>query len=452
MKNTIRILMSAAFLNVIPLVPAGSATWKNDPANSMWSNAANWTPATVPNGPADTATFEATDEFTTPVVASSTEVDSIIFDLGSPEYYVIAVDAPLEVSGAGVFNNSGTSKSFTVEGVNVGARMRFSGVATAVDCDITVEGAFSSGDSAGLLTFSDSSSAGNAILWASAGLNGGEGAVIEFNDQSTGGTARIALFLEPRGTTTGTLSIYNHQPPGVSIGSLEGGGLVLLGAPSSPGSGRNLTVGVNGLEKKFSGVIKDEGNGGSLTKVGPGKFILSGANLYGGGTLVKSGTLVVSNATGSGTGTGPVKVNRGRLGGPGTIAGAVTVGRGTGSGAELAPGIGASFANTLTIQSTLTFKAGGAYAPREYPSTVTADQVSANGVTIESGALFALSGGSGTLPPGTVFTVISNTAATPIAGSFSNLADGSTITVGSNTFQANYEGGDGNDLALTVVP
>jgi hypothetical protein len=51
-----------------------------------------------------------------------------------------------------------------------------------------------------------------------------------------------------------------------------------------------------------------------------------------------------------------------------------------------------------------------------------------------------------------MFTVIDNTAATPIAGTFANLADGSTITIGSNTFQAGYEGGDGNDLTLTVVP
>jgi len=46
--------------------------------------------------------------------------------------------------------------------------------------------------------------------------------------------------------------------------------------------------------------------------------------------------------------------------------------------------------------------------------------------------------------------VINNTAATPIAGTFSNLADGATVVVGNNTFQANYEGGDGNDLTLTV--
>jgi len=37
-------------------------------------------------------------------------------------------------------------------------------------------------------------------------------------------------------------------------------------------------------------------------------------------------------------------------------------------------------------------------------------------------------------------------------GTFSNLADGAIVTIGSNTFQANYEGGDGNDLTLTVLP
>jgi hypothetical protein len=51
-----------------------------------------------------------------------------------------------------------------------------------------------------------------------------------------------------------------------------------------------------------------------------------------------------------------------------------------------------------------------------------------------------------------VFTVIDNTAAVPISGSFSNLPDEGTIMAGNNTFQADYQGGDGNDLILTVVP
>ena len=76
-----------------------------------------------------------------------------------------------------------------------------------------------------------------------------------------------------------------------------------------------------------------------------------------------------------------------------------------------------------------------------------------NGVKIGGAALFSFSAsGVATLSPGTVFTIISNTAATPIAGTFSNLAEGSTITLGNNTFRADYEGGDSNDLTLTVVP
>jgi hypothetical protein len=74
-------------------------------------------------------------------------------------------------------------------------------------------------------------------------------------------------------------------------------------------------------------------------------------------------------------------------------------------------------------------------------------------MTINSGALFSFTDlGSAMLPTGTVFTAVDNTAATPIAGTFGNLADGSTFTIGSNTYQADYQGGDGNDLTLTVVP
>ena len=36
---------------------AGSATWNLNPANGEWETATNWTPATIPNGPNDTATF-----------------------------------------------------------------------------------------------------------------------------------------------------------------------------------------------------------------------------------------------------------------------------------------------------------------------------------------------------------------------------------------------------------
>jgi hypothetical protein len=80
------------------------------------------------------------------------------------------------------------------------------------------------------------------------------------------------------------------------------------------------------------------------------------------------------------------------------------------------------------------------------------EEVIANGVTITGGATINVVGIIlGRLPMGTTFTVISNTAATPIAGTFANLRDASIITIFGNRFRASYEGGDGNDLTLTVV-
>ena len=81
------------------------------------------------------------------------------------------------------------------------------------------------------------------------------------------------------------------------------------------------------------------------------------------------------------------------------------------------------------------------------------DSVVANGVTINSGALFDFSGvGHRRLPIGTIFSVIDNISANPIAGTFSNLPDQSTFIINGNKYQVSYQGGDGNDLTLTVVP
>ena len=77
----------------------------------------------------------------------------------------------------------------------------------------------------------------------------------------------------------------------------------------------------------------------------------------------------------------------------------------------------------------------------------------ANGVTIESGAQFNFTPvANKRLTAGTVFTAIRNTSANPISGTFANLPNGSTFTVGRNNYQVSYSGGDGNDLTLTVVP
>ena len=234
----------------------------------------------------------------------------------------------------------------------------------------------------------------------------------------------------------------------MTFGSIEGLGKLDL-------SYRSIVVGSNHLDTTFSGIISGFG---SLTKTGHGRLILAGASTYTSvnhrraATIVSQGTLLVNNTSGSGTGTGSVLVRGGTLGGTGTIAGSVQVGNDRGSGAILSPGDSKNPPASLTIESNLSFVSDATLHTRMNSNNGSAGAFVANAVTISGAQIFISDAGNTALPPGTVFTAISNTAATPISGTFTNLADGGTITVGSNTFQANYEGGDGNDLTLTVIP
>jgi autotransporter-associated beta strand protein len=289
-------------------------------------------------------------------------------------------------------------------------------------------------------------------LIANAGTGGGGGGGIFFQDQSSGGTSQVEVFGN-RDFGSGYLDIIGVSGS-LTIGSLEGTGLVFLGA-------NNLTVGSNNLSRFFSGVIQDGYGpgtlGGSLSKIGSGTLTLSHANTYTGGTTINKGVLVVKNVKGSATGPGAVQVNLGTLRGIGKIDGAVTVGTGSSSGVILVAGDSASpgilSPGILTINNALTFQTLSTYKCVLDRTAGKASQVIALGVIINSGATFAfVDRGIGTLPIGTVFAVIKNTSASPIAGTFSNRPNGSIFTSNGNKFKVNYTGGTGNDLTLKVVP
>ena len=538
-------------LSALGTVHAGSATWNANAVDNNWNNPANWTPATVPNGPNDVATFGGSN-ITALIVRTPIEVNSIVFDSGASPFKINPNGHLITISGSGVVNSSGITQNFVINTATTGfvyfkgsatagdlvqytqsgglpiasqnlisffdnstagtstfivnggldaanqfggilsfwdnssadnstimangggertngGNVYFNGTSTASHARIFANGATETNGSggfvlfefatttadqavitaggsdvggAGSVSFQDSATAGNATLIAEPGQNAGGGIGFSFLGNPTGGTAKINL------VGNGTLT---SAPDSVEIGSLEGDGSVTLGFLT----GANLSVGTNNLSTIFSGLIQQYSGSAisTLTKIGSGMLKLSGANTYKGGTTVSEGGLVINNTTGSGTGTGAVQVNGGVLAGSGTIAGPVTVGTGFGTGAFLSPGMGASTATTLTIQSALTFKADGIFTCRLNTKKTKADQVIANGVTIESGAQFAFKvTGDDQLRTGKSATVISNTAATPISGTFANLPDGSIFTVGQNAFQVSYSGGDGNDLTLTVVP
>ncbi len=324
-------------------------------------------------------------------------------------------------------NSSAANGTFVVEGGRIELGLLSTDAVTAGNGIFIIN--------SGSVNFFAGSSAGNATLIANSGgisFSGGDG-----------GEAQIELFGD------GTMSIESFESPVVHVGSIEGDGLILLGLS-------RLITGSNDLSTTFSGTIQDTG---SVKKIGQGALTLGGENTYTGGTTIEGGKLVIANQSGSGTGSGPVSVTRGKLGGTGIIAGAPTIGTGSGTGAFLAPGGETRTGQVpLTIQSALIFNADATYtctfkAQQNRETRAKVGMVIANGVTINSGAMIDLIGHiTGVLSQGFVLTLISNTSADPISGTFSNLPDGSIVTINGNNFQASYSGGDGNDLTLTVVP
>ena len=148
------------------------------------------------------------------------------------------------------------------------------------------------------------------------------------------------------------------------VGSISGAGEIRLGA------GRLDTY--SDTSTAFSGSISGNGH---LTKGGTGSLELASDNLYTGSTSVWDGALIVSNATGSGTGTGPVTVGTATLGGTGFINGPVTL---TGDSTLTSTG-------TLTINNTLTVQ--GLANQLEAGTVLTSGDV-----TIDPGAVFIING------------------------------------------------------------
>jgi autotransporter-associated beta strand protein len=164
----------------------------------------------------------------------------------------------------------------------------------------------------------------------------------------------------------------------------------------------------------FTNVISGTG---SFARLGAGgTTVVTAANAYSGGTFVNSGTLLVNNTSGSGTGTGAVSVfPAGKLGGTGTISGAVT------SFGTIAPG---ASVGTLTLESDLTMSTNSHLAIEL--SGASADKIVVGGNLDLSAAEYLDVTGNGTAP-----WLIATYGGT-LTGTFDNVTSGYIVDYTTN--------------------
>jgi len=404
-RNTIlqTILVVAVSILAPTVAHAGSATWNLQPTSGDWNTAANWTPMTVPNGPADIATFGLSNR-TDVSISANTEVNAITFTPTNSVYTVTVPDfLLLTFSGAGII---GDAQFVTVDGID-GGGAEFLDRSSAGNATIEVgfggEIIFADGSSAGgasLYNFTSSSTsflgnstAGNATIIQMDGL-----AQLEFRGNSTAGNADIgtgentsfvsfgetssadnASIVGDAGvsffgsSTAGSASIgvfnqslvFADSSTGgiaqIELGSdpvFGGSGVLDISGHNAPGvtigsiegdansfvflAANNLTVGSNDITTTFSGVIEDNGFSGSLTKIGKGTLDLKGANTYTGQTNIDGGVLQVDGSISSNT----FIKQRGALAGAGTVSGNVT-----NYGGAVRPGDPSGVPGVLTVSN-----------------------------------------------------------------------------------------------------
>jgi fibronectin-binding autotransporter adhesin len=309
----------------------------------------------------------------------------------------------------------------------------FANSSTAGNAIITANGSNDAGNfEHGSIIFFNVATTGSATLIANGGTNGGMGGTIAIIDGSAGGNARVELF------GNGTLIVGESlSDRNITIGSLEGDGNVLLSSVSGGAGGTNgLNVGSNNLSTTFSGVISGPR---ALIKIGSGTLALSGTNTYTGVTTVNAGKLIVDGAI-----TSTVTVNGGTLGGSGTT-GAITVNKGGVLSPGNSPGILNANGNLkLSLGSTYLVDLNGTTVGKEY------DQTNVTGVVSLDTATLSLNLGF-TPTAGSTFTIINNDLNDIVIGTFGDLSEGATFVSGGRTFTISYQGGDGNDVALTAV-
>jgi len=266
------------------------------------------------------------------------------------------------------------------------------------------------------------------------------------------GTGRLILDGSAmRSTTTADTTLGNELVIRADTAFIDAGAtskrLLFTGPATLEGGDRRLTQNSR-ADTVLSGALGDGGNGYGLVIDGTGfdgsgAVVLAGANTYGGGTRVEGATLIVDNASGSGTGSGAVTVLSGaRLGGSGTIAGPTTIESGGTLMGGTAGGIG-----TLTLGGGLDSQAGSTWLI-DLAQNIEgqSDRIAVAGFLSIDGATLTLNpSGAFVANTGFVYTIATYGS---LNGTFSGLAEGAQV----GNYLISYGNVTPGAITLTAVP
>jgi len=164
--------------------------------SSDWNTTANWTPATVPNGANDVASF-GTSTITELTLSSEIIVAACVYDANAESFTISSAGlTSLTFAGDGIVNTSATSQSFVVDSDEAGSGgdISFSKTATiSGPAKFTVKGQNRSGSrSLPTLEFHNHSSAGSAsFVCEPAQVEFAGNGQIEFFDSASAGTGQF---------------------------------------------------------------------------------------------------------------------------------------------------------------------------------------------------------------------------------------------------------------------
>ena len=230
---------------------------------------------------------------------------------------------------------------------------------------------------------------------------------------------------------------------GETIGNLAGAGTVT----NASASALSVTVGSNGGNATFSGVIQNTGGALSLTKTGAGTLTLTGNNSYSGTTTVSQGVLNIQSNTALGNVTAGTTVASGAAL---EVQGGITVGteslslNGTGIGGN---GALRNVSDNNSISGAITL--AGATTIRSEAGTLTLNGAiggAAQNLTLDGPGNLTLAGALGT----TTGTLTKNGSGYAILSGSSTFTGATSIAAGTLEIQnAGALGGTGGGTTVT---